>query len=207
MANLTALMIGLAIASASPVDAQVQTAAARNIDFDAIVLQMSHSCAAPAACAPSSGCCPTQCDPCAKPCCKSKSGCNSCCVDGYCCGFNCCGNWCGSCWGCPRHCWNKDLKYRTTTSDLYPHYWYYPSDHGYYSFRPYNWTHIEWARQALPGIDPRAPYSNDPLTAIQNEFIAVHGPGPLAANSDQIPDIRTHYPNVEDILNSRKETK
>lgn len=205
MANLTALLIGFAIASGSPVDAQVQTADARPIDFDAVVLQISHSCAAPVACAPTNDCCPSKCDtcnPCATSCCDPCSTCNSCCVDGYCCGSYCCRNWCGSCWGCPRHCWSKEIEW--TTSDLYPHFAYYPEKHGLYSFRPHNWTHFEQAKAAYPGIDLKAPFSNAFVTEIQNEFIKTNGPGPLTANSDQVRDMQARLQNLEDILNSGK---
>ncbi|MHC4876852.1 MAG: hypothetical protein ACYTGL_10165 [Planctomycetota bacterium] len=201
MANLTALMIGIAIASGSPVDADIQTAATRNIDFDAVVLQMSHSCAAPVVCAPTNDCGPTGCNPCTTSCCDPCSSCDSCCVDGYCCGSYCYGNWCGSCWGCPRHCWSKEIEW--TTSDLYQHHWYFPEKHGYYSFRPYNWTHFEWARSAFPHIDQKAPFSNRFLTDVQAEFVKTNGHGPLAANSDQARDLRDHLPNVEDILNNK----
>ena len=205
MANLTALLVGFAIASGSPVDAQVQTADARPTDFDAIVLQMSHSCAAPVACAPSDDCCPSKCatsNPCAKSCCDPCSSCNSCCVDGYCCGSYCCGNWCGSCWGCPRHCWSKEIEW--TTSDLYPHFAYAPEKHGFYSFRPYNWMHFEKAKAAYPGVDPKAPFSNVFITQAQNEFIKTNGHGPLAANSDQVRDMQPRLPGLEGLLNSGK---
>jgi hypothetical protein len=202
MANLTALLIGFAIASGSPVDSQVQTANARPIDFDAVVLQMSHSCAAPPACALTIDCCPSKCETGATSCCDPCSTCSSSCVDGYCCGSYCCGNWCGSCWGCPQHCWSKDIEW--TTSDLYPHFAYFPEEHGYYSFRPYNWLHIEQAKSAFPGIDPKAPFSNKFITEVQDEFIKTNGPGPLALGSDQARDIRVRLPNVEDILNSGK---
>lgn len=195
MANLTALLVGFAMASGAPADSAVTTANGRSIDFDAVVQQMSHSCAAPASCAVPADQCRLSCNPCG-------SSCDSCCVDGYCCGSYCCGNWCGSCWGCPRHCWSKQIEW--TTSDLYPHFAYYPEDHGYYSFRPYNWVHIEQAKSAFPGIDQTAPYSNKFLTGIELEFIRTNGPGPLATNSDQARDLREHLPNVEDILNAKK---
>jgi hypothetical protein len=43
-----------------------------------------------------------------------------------------------------------------------PHYAYYPTDHGYYYDRPYNYRHVMRQQEAVTawGGDPRNPYSN-----------------------------------------------
>ncbi len=53
------------------------------------------------------------------------------------------------------------LTYCIGPGDLYPHYPYYPIQHGYYYFRPYNHMHVEEASAlaAQMGGDPKAPYS------------------------------------------------
>jgi hypothetical protein len=48
-----------------------------------------------------------------------------------------------------------------STCDLYPHYAYYPMHHGYYYFRPYNYTTVllQQGQIVKMGGDPRNPYS------------------------------------------------
>lgn len=52
-----------------------------------------------------------------------------------------------------------------STGDMYPHYPYQPMYHGYYYFRPYNWTMVERQRYTAVGMgfDIRAPYATGPV--------------------------------------------
>ncbi|MDX1970522.1 MAG: hypothetical protein SFV23_25355 [Planctomycetaceae bacterium] len=79
--------------------------------------------------------------------------------------------------GCPHchaSCDEDDTKIckLSSTCDLYPHYAYYPRYHGYYYFRPYNYTMIA-EHQAFAqciGLDPRTPYSLANFNAIYSTF-------------------------------------
>jgi hypothetical protein len=57
-------------------------------------------------------------------------------------------------------CW------KLSTCDLYPHYAYYPKHHGYYYFRPYNYTMVPVQQQIAVrlGADSRNPYTVELLT-------------------------------------------
>ncbi len=79
--------------------------------------------------------------------------------------------------GCPNcHACSDDddtkLCKLSSTCDLYPHYAYYPRYHGYYYFRPYNYTTIA-EHQAFAqciGLDPRMPYSLANFNTIYSTF-------------------------------------
>jgi hypothetical protein len=83
-----------------------------------------------------------------------------------------------------------------STCDLYPHYWYQPESHGYYSFRPYNWQHVEQARTAIPGRDLKYPFSTDSIDVLEasagNEKTRAS-----TKNSDMIRPRGQHLPSVE----------
>jgi hypothetical protein len=91
----------------------------------------------------------------------SEAACDLSCFESYddaWCGAGCCdGSICGR--RCGRCC-RLD-----STGDMYPHYPYQPMYHGYYYFRPYNWTMVERQRsQAVAmGFDIRAPYATGPV--------------------------------------------
>lgn len=59
-----------------------------------------------------------------------------------------------------------------STCDMFPHYAYYPRLHGYYYFRPYNYTAIAEHQQtaACMGLDPRMPYSLANFQRIDSTF-------------------------------------
>lgn len=86
----------------------------------------------------------------------------------------------------------KLLKY--STCDLYPHYAYYPKDHGYYYFRPYNYTHVLEHQQTVLkwGGDPRNPYSTHVLA---NLFVNVQHPAPTPLRLQGVS-----LPQLEDLL-------
>jgi len=63
---------------------------------------------------------------------------------------------------------------------MIPHYAYYPCDHGYYYFRPYNVSHIrpQQAMAASWGADPRNPYGNEIFEKIYAEHDAAKAKAP-----------------------------
>jgi hypothetical protein len=99
------------------------------------------------------------------PCCNGANGCNGngngyvngLYSDAYCNGDDGCR--CKNCLSrLKSHCALCELH---STCDLIPHYPYYPMQHGYYYFRPYNHTSIQVDQQTAVrlGADTRNPYS------------------------------------------------
>ena len=92
-----------------------------------------------------------------------------------------------------------------STCDMPPHFPYAPADHGYYYFRPYNYTHV-FEHQALIsslGGDPRAPYSTADF-ARYYEFGPL-GPGPGGAFEESLrplPHLARPLPNLESLLHA-----
>lgn len=112
--------------------------------------------------------------------------------------FNSCDDaWCGAgcCDGsiCGRHCCCCRLD---STGDMYPHYPYQPMYHGYYYFRPYNWSMVERQRsQAVAmGFDIRAPYATTPV------FGAVYAGFDHGAYSETKMFVPTLEPRTDDKL-------
>ena len=60
---------------------------------------------------------------------------------------------------------------------MYQHYAYYPEMHGYYYFRPYNWTHLAEHQQIATewGEDPRNPYANTLFDQVYADYFAENG--------------------------------
>lgn len=56
----------------------------------------------------------------------------------------------------------------------FPHYAYFPCDHGYYYFHPYNVSHIPLHQSIATswGIDPRNPYSNEIFQKVYAQYEA-----------------------------------
>lgn len=127
------------------------------------------------------------------------SGCY--CSSGHCrCGRDDCP--CGCDDGCFDRCRNRCAWSKAhTTGDMYPHFPYYPQDHGYYYFRPYNYMHVhEQAGQAMSmGIDPGNPYSNSIFDSIYEGYYAQNPPAadpPLGS----VEPIGSSLPMLEDLL-------
>ncbi len=78
------------------------------------------------------------------------------------------------CPGCPVCLEEDDTKVCKlhTTGDMYPHFAYYPTFHGYYYFRPYSYTAVaEHQRFATCiGLDPRMPYTLSGFDRIYSSF-------------------------------------
>lgn len=88
-----------------------------------------------------------------------------------------------------------------TTGDLYPHYAYYPEHHGYYYFRPYNYTTLlQQQQQAVQlGASPINPYSVSMLDPLMAEFARRY---PVEQESyELVRPQRQALPNLESILN------
>ncbi len=70
-----------------------------------------------------------------------------------------------------RNC-NKGRCCKDSTCDMHQHYPYEPDNHGYYYFRPYNytavWKHQQWT--ATIGGDPRNPYSRALFIPVYEQF-------------------------------------
>jgi hypothetical protein len=123
-------------------------------------------------------------------------------------GGNCqCGN--GDCrCGCnmSRHkrCRNRRRWCKAhTAGDMYPHFPYYPQDHGTYYFRPYNYTNVpmQQAQVMAMGRDPQNPYTVSMFDSVYENYFAEH-PQPIAPPVGTAMPFGSDLPNLEDLLNS-----
>lgn len=122
-------------------------------------------------------------------------------------GYGAC-NACGSsfCDGCCQ------LKKRSwldceTTGDMYPHYPYTPVYHGYYYFRPYNYSTIlrQKGEVIALGGDPKAPYSHKMFIQIY-DHIDLTSYEEYPSNGGSLPvlePVHSQLPSLEDILKSK----
>lgn len=62
----------------------------------------------------------------------------------------------------------------------FPHYPYFPCDHGYYYFQPYNVSHVALHQSIAAGwgIDARNPYSNEIFQKVYAQYEAEQSKGP-----------------------------
>ncbi|MBN71025.1 MAG: hypothetical protein CME32_17290 [Gimesia sp.] len=115
---------------------------------------------------------------------------------------------CGSSY-CDGHC---KLKKRClcdwkTTGDMYPHYPYAPAYHGYYYFRPYNYTNILRQKGEIIALggNPKAPYAHKMFDRIYEQIdLTTYEEAP--ADGDGVPGlerIHNELPSLEDILKSK----
>jgi hypothetical protein len=90
---------------------------------------------------------------------------------------------------------------------MHPHYAYYPANHGYYYFRPYNYSHIDHHKQlaAAMGIEAIAPYSTEVFGRPYSELMVESYEE--ASGHDEVlnPPRRSQnqLPDVQEILRSR----
>ena len=99
-------------------------------------------------------------------------------------------------------CKNKRAwKKAHTTGDMYPHYAYFPQDHGTYYFRPYNYTNVleQQAQIMSMGGDPLNPYSVSMFDDIYEQYYAQFPPesDPPAGT---VEPFGSSLPNLEDLL-------
>jgi hypothetical protein len=74
---------------------------------------------------------------------------------------------------------------------MYPHYAYYPENHGHYYFQPYNWEHYSRDMAFLLGVGHVAPYSEEGLHELK----------PTTVPEQPLIHVRREkLPNLEDLL-------
>lgn len=133
--------------------------------------------------------------------CMSDGYCQSGSGNGYCgmCGSSYCDGHCKL----KKRCW-CDWK---TTGDMYPHYPYAPAYHGYYYFRPYNYTNILRQKGEIIALggNPKAPYAHKMFDRIYEQIdLTAYEEAP--ADGDGVPGlepIHNKLPSLEDILKSK----
>jgi hypothetical protein len=111
-------------------------------------------------------------------------GCDACSC-GHCGGY---GTFCGRLfgYGCEDGCC-------LNTCNMAQHYMYYPTEHGYYYFIPYNYTTIRRHQQAVMrwGGDPRNPYDN---TIFEGIYDGLEPDEDDEQEDDQTPEVETTPP-------------
>lgn len=115
---------------------------------------------------------------------------------GQCCQNNCCQQSC-----CDRCCNKLQWERTHTTGDMYPHYPYYPQDHGYYYFRPYNYMNVynHMGQVTALGGDPRNPYSVAMFDPIYEDFYQQY-PRVIEPPAGSVRPLGSNLPNLEDLL-------
>lgn len=106
---------------------------------------------------------------------------------------------CSSCGRKKKSCWDS-------TCDLLPHYPYLPEFHGYYYFRPYNYTHIGLHQQFVyaHGGDLRMPYSSRLFESVyrDSENTAYEQSANDTSESTRLTPVGKRLPDLEDLLRS-----
>jgi hypothetical protein len=93
---------------------------------------------------------------------------------------------------------------RDSTCDMYQHMPYFPVNHGYYYFRPYNYVHV-WKHQqwvTTIGGDPRNPYSRALFIPIYEQFEnTTYEPDQKPSSTlNTLPTISNQLPDLEKLL-------
>ena len=123
---------------------------------------------------------------CEESCCSSEC-CDDC--DSGCCGGFC--NWRSWCF----------LKYCRSTCDMPPHFPYPPVYHGYYSFRPYNYTTVLHDQRTVASLggDPSSPYATPMFEKIYEDLYEEQQ---FESGSILTPaSITPPLPDLQDLLN------
>jgi hypothetical protein len=84
---------------------------------------------------------------------------------------------------------------------MYPHFPYYPQDHGYYYFRPYNYVHVNaHIGQVMAfGGDPQNPYSVSIFDSIYEAYYQ-QNPRVIEPPIGSVQPIGSSLPMLEDLL-------
>ncbi len=199
MAAWTSMLVGFAVSVGLPTENGIVQVSGDCAVPAATCAVPTVTCAAPLSCAvPRVGCA-------APATCAVPATCAAPAMNAGCCGpvGGCCdGNGCwDDCWGgkCKKICW---LKFHSTC-DMIPHYAYFPENHGYYYFRPYNYIHFDEARRTVPGRDPKFPFS----TQIIDDFEKSAGPERTLADNAHTDLVRPRRQNnltlIEEVLNTK----
>ena len=108
---------------------------------------------------------------------------------------------CGKCRGGRGRCRTccKD-----STCNMHPHYAYQPEHHGYYYFRPYNYTNV-LAHQSVVaqwGGDPRSPYSRAMFIPVYEQFEnTTYEPNSKPSQSlSTLPNLSKTLPNLDELV-------
>jgi hypothetical protein len=93
---------------------------------------------------------------------------------------------------------------KDSTCNMYQHYPYFPTNHGYYYFAPYNYTMV-WAHQqwiTTIGGDPRNPYTRAMFIPIYEQFEnTVYEPDHKPSQTlNPLPGISKKLPDLEDLI-------
>lgn len=112
---------------------------------------------------------------CDQSCFVCEPGCDEGC---YCCRRGCLSRWCHWHW-------------LDSTCDMYPHYAYYPENHGYYYYRPYNWEHYGQDTPRMLGVGYAAPYAVDGFNELKPSTVI---------EQPVMPPRRKPLPNLEVLL-------
>lgn len=118
-------------------------------------------------------------------CCDGGAGCgHGCCHDDCCCCDDWCRKWCL-------------LHWKRSTGDMPQHFPYRPVNHGYYYFRPYNYSHIHIAKMIAVQHqgEPFAPYETPVFDKVYKELKL-----PEPAPPKPAPKLSTELPSLEDLL-------
>jgi len=129
--------------------------------------------------------------------------CTGSCGHGHCRYGHCGHGHCGNCHDCCLRRMHYYCHFHTT-GDMYPHFPYYPEHHGYYYFRPYNYTNVLKHRvQGLQlGVNPGNPYSVSMLDPLFDQ-VALTNMG-HDDDYDMLPLQGTSLPDLEEVLKARK---
>jgi hypothetical protein len=88
-----------------------------------------------------------------------------------------------------------------STCNMYPHYPYYPANHGYYYFRPYNFMHVAMHQSIAPilGEDPASPYAGALLNRLYADLAIAAYDEPVIADESLNPTPRQVAPPLPDL--------
>ncbi len=98
---------------------------------------------------------------------------------------------------------------KDSTCNMYQHYPYPPDNHGYYYFRPYNytavWEHQQWITTI--GGDPRNPYSRSVFIPVYEQFEnTTYEPDSKPSNTlSVLPHVTKELPDLEKLLKKTDE--
>lgn len=142
------------------------------------------------------------CDAVSGGCCDYQPGATCCCVEPYrCC---CCGHIDCYAPGIHKRKHNGKIKWCRywTTGDMYPHYAYYPKHHGYYYFRPYNYTNVLEHKAQVVGLGGSHyhPYSVAMFDGIYSDYYKDHPViTPIIIDRSNVPGA-SELPILEELL-------
>ena len=97
-----------------------------------------------------------------------------------------------SCDRCCKDCWLRRhlrLHFLDSTCDMYPHYAYYPENHGSYYYRPYNWEHYAQDTPRMLGLGYAAPYAEDGFRELKPTAVITQPTVPPRRSKNSLPDL------------------